>query len=99
MWRLDKNYKALRSQVPWLKRMPSEYIHDHCFFSTQPMDEPDHANDLIDLLDMIDAENFLMFASDYPHWDHDAPTEILKQLNPEARQKILYDNAKSLYKL
>ncbi|MEF3312045.1 amidohydrolase family protein [Paenibacillus sp. GYB004] len=99
MWRLDKNYKGLRSSVPWLKRMPSEYIRDHCLFSTQPIEEPDDPKDLLAIFDMIDAENFLMFSSDYPHWDNDVPTEILKRLRPEARQKIYYDNAKRLYKL
>ncbi|MEK3724545.1 amidohydrolase family protein [Paenibacillus sp. FSL H8-0034] len=99
MWRLDKNYKGLRSSVPWLKRMPSEYIRSNCMFSTQPIEEPEDPKDLIAIFDMIDAENFLMFSSDYPHWDNDIPTEILKRLSPEARQKIFYDNAKKLYKL
>jgi predicted TIM-barrel fold metal-dependent hydrolase len=48
---------------------------------------------------MIDAENFLMFSTDYPHWDNDMPTEILKKLRPEHKQKIYYDNAKKLYNL
>jgi predicted TIM-barrel fold metal-dependent hydrolase len=99
MWRLDKNYKALRSSVPWLKRLPSEYIREHCFFSTQPIEEPDDQNHLIQLFNMIDAENFLLFSSDYPHWDNDVPLEILRKLSPEKREKIFYANAKQLYKL
>ena len=99
MWRLDKNYKGLRSTVPWLKRMPSEYIRDHCYFSTQPIEEPENPKHLLTLFDMIDAEQFLLFSSDYPHWDNDMPGEILKSLRPEARQKIYYDNAKQLYNL
>jgi predicted TIM-barrel fold metal-dependent hydrolase len=99
MWRLDKNYKGLRSSVPWLKRMPSAYIRDHCMFSTQPIEEPQDPQELISIFDMIDAENILMFSSDYPHWDNDMPTEILKRLSPEARMKIFNTNAKTLYKI
>ncbi|WP_135546510.1 amidohydrolase family protein [Paenibacillus cymbidii] len=99
MWRLDKNYKGLRSSVPWLKRLPSEYIRDHCLFSTQPIEEPDDPKQLLSIFDMFDAENVLMFSSDYPHWDNDMPTEILKKLRPEARDKIFYANAAKLYRL
>ncbi|TMV49044.1 amidohydrolase [Paenibacillus mesophilus] len=99
MWQLDKYYKQLRETMPWLKRLPSEYIRDHCFLSTQPIEEPDDPKQLISIFDMIDAENFLMFSTDYPHWDNDMPTEILKKLRPEARRKIFYDNAKALYNL
>ena len=99
MWRLDKNYKALRSTVPWLTRLPSEYIRDHCYLSTQPIEEPDNPQHLIDLFNMIDAENFLLYSSDYPHWDFDPPTHILRKMKPEARRKILYENAKALYNL
>ncbi|MBD2863926.1 amidohydrolase family protein [Paenibacillus oceani] len=99
MWRLDKNYKALRSQVPWLTKLPSEYIREHVFISTQPIEEPDNPQHLIDLFNMIDAENIILYASDYPHWDFDAPTEILKRLSPEAKRKIFYENARKLYRL
>lgn len=105
MWRLDKNYKALRAQVPWLTRLPSEYIRDHCFLSTQPIEEPDNPKDLIRLFDMMDAENILMFSSDYPHWDFDAPDAILKRLSLEARKRFSmkmpkdYINCSSIVKI
>ncbi|GIP37806.1 amidohydrolase [Paenibacillus sp. J31TS4] len=98
MWRFDKNYKALRSTVPWLKKEPSRYIREHCYFSTQPIEEPDNPQHLIDLFNMVDAENMILYSSDYPHWDFDPPT-ILRKLSPEARRKIFYENAKQLYKL
>jgi predicted TIM-barrel fold metal-dependent hydrolase len=99
MWRLDKNYKALRSTVPWLKKLPSEYIRDHCYLTTQPIEEPENPKHLADLFNMFDAENMLLYSSDYPHWDFDDPRMILRQLSPEARRKIFYENAKRLYKL
>ncbi|MDF2720327.1 MAG: amidohydrolase [Paenibacillus sp.] len=99
MWRLDKNYKGLRSTVPWLKRYPSEYIRDHFLFSTQPMEDSVNPEHMLKLFEMIDAENILMFSSDYPYYDNDIQTGLLNKLRPEARQKIYYDNAKKLYRL
>ncbi|MEK8129153.1 amidohydrolase family protein [Paenibacillus filicis] len=99
LWRLDKNYKALRSTVPWLKRLPSEYVRDHCFLTTQPIEEPANPQHLIDLFNMFDAEDMILYSSDYPHWDFDAPDMILRKLKPEARRKIFYENAKKLYRL
>ncbi|MFD0870381.1 Predicted metal-dependent hydrolase of the TIM-barrel fold [Chlamydia abortus] len=99
MWRLDKNYKALRSQVPWLKKLPSQYIREHCYLTTQPIEEPDNPQHLVDLLNMVDAENMILYSSDYPHWDFDPPSAVLRKLSPDARRKVLYENAKQLYKL
>lgn len=99
LWRLDKNFKALRASTPWLKRLPSEYVRDHCFMTTQPIEEPDNPKHLAMMFDMFDAENMLLFSSDYPHWDFDDPMKILKQLPLEKRKKILSENARKLFKL
>ncbi|MFC4779253.1 amidohydrolase family protein [Paenibacillus sp. GCM10023252] len=99
MWRLDKNYKGLRWTVPWLKKMPSEYIRSNCYLTTQPIEEPSDFNHLKQIFDMIDGENILLFSSDYPHWDFDDPTAILKRLSDEAKRKIFYENAKQLFQL
>ena len=40
-WRLDEAWSQLRDEIPELDRLPSEYIHDHVWFDTQPMEEPD----------------------------------------------------------
>ncbi|AFC28977.1 amidohydrolase 2 [Paenibacillus mucilaginosus 3016] len=99
MWRMDKNYKALRDQVPWLKRLPSEYIRQHVYFTTQPIEEPDRPEQLNQILDMVGADHAVMFSSDYPHWDFDNPKVVLQPIRRELRQKILCDNAMNLYRL
>lgn len=99
MWRLDKNYKGLRWTAPWLKKMPSQYIREHCLLTTQPIEEPADFKHLQQIFEMIDGENILLFSSDYPHWDFDDPTMILKRLPEEARRKIFYENAKKLFHL
>ncbi|SDC48939.1 Predicted metal-dependent hydrolase, TIM-barrel fold [Paenibacillus sp. UNCCL117] len=99
LWRLDKNFKALRASAPWLKRMPSEYVRDHCYMTTQPIEEPDNPKHLDAVFEMFDAEHMLLFSSDYPHWDFDDPTKILQRLPIEKKRKIFSGNAKQLFKL
>src|SRR5215211_1955889 len=47
-WRLDKHWKRLKDEVPHLRRAPSEYIREHFWVSTQPMEETEEPNHLID---------------------------------------------------
>jgi predicted TIM-barrel fold metal-dependent hydrolase len=98
MWRMDKDFKALRSTVPWLKQEPSAYVKNHVRLTTQPMEEPPSPKHLLAILEMIDAERTLCFSSDFPHWDFDDPVRAFPGAIPQAlRERILWDNAAELY--
>jgi predicted TIM-barrel fold metal-dependent hydrolase len=97
LWRLDKNWKALRSSVPWVKKMPSEYVWDHVRFTTQPIEEPEKPGHLLAIFEMIRAETTVMFSSDYPHWDNDSPSHGLPKLPAGLEERIFHGNAEQLY--
>lgn len=99
LWRMDKNWKALRAQVPYLQKPPSEYIREQVRFTTQPIEEPDDPQDLIRILEMMHAEETVMFASDYPHWDTDSPMYALPPLPDEMEERVFAKNAQELYGL
>jgi uncharacterized protein len=98
-WRLDKHWSRMRQEVPSVKRPPSEYLREHVFVSTQPIEEPENPKHLIDILDWVGYDRIL-FATDYPHWDFDDPASALpRQIGQERLQKIFSGNARGLYRL
>lgn len=99
MWRMDKNYKALRDTAPWLRRPPSEYVLDHLLLTTQPIEEPADPEHLSQILGMIDAGRTLMFSSDYPHWDFDNPDLVLRDVEPAVRARVMGGTASEVYGL
>lgn len=100
LWRFDKAWRGLRREVPWTKRAPSVYVRDHVRFTLQPIDGPPDRARFIRLLDQLPSDEFLMFATDYPHWQYDAPEDALPPaLSDELMRKILAENARSFYSL
>jgi predicted TIM-barrel fold metal-dependent hydrolase len=98
LWRLDTNWRALRGEVPWLDRKPSEVAREHVRFTTQPLEHTDGRDDLLfELLEAVGAPETLLFASDYPHWDFDDPAFMLRRLPEAWRRPVLHDNAAALY--
>jgi uncharacterized protein len=96
-WRLNYHWERMRSEVPWVKRPPSEYIRENIWFTTQPVDDPDDPEDLRSTIEWIGLDRVL-FSSDYPHWDMDDPRFALKcRLSRSERSALLSDNAKLLY--
>lgn len=98
-WRMDKHWARMRKETPHLKRPPSEYLREHFWFCTQPMEEPETPGHLTEIIDWIGWDR-IMFSSDYPHWDFDDPKYALNfKMTDAQRAGILRDNAKALYKL
>jgi predicted TIM-barrel fold metal-dependent hydrolase len=96
---MDYFWSRLRSEVPHLKRPPSEYVRGNIWFTTQPMDEPERPRDIVDIFEWIGWDR-LMFASDYPHWDSDHPRRAFPPLVPkEGLQAILSTNARGVFRL
>jgi uncharacterized protein len=96
LWRLDGNYKALRMEVPWVKRLPSEYVRDHVRLTTQPLERPESTKELRAVLDVIGVE-MLLFATDYPHWDFDNP--LFLAVKTGWKEPIMDTNARTWYRL
>jgi predicted TIM-barrel fold metal-dependent hydrolase len=99
MQRLDHEYMMRPSECPALKKKPSEYMRD-MYYSSQPMEIQDREA-MECTFRMMDAENRLLYASDYPHWDFDLPSTIydLPFLSEKAKHNILGGTAARLFKL
>jgi uncharacterized protein len=100
MQRLDNEYMMRSSEVPMLKRKPSEYMRE-MYYSSQPMEMTDNRESLELTFKLINAEAQLLYASDFPHWDMDLPSTIydLPFLNEQAKRNILGGNAQRLFNL
>lgn len=98
MWRLDRAWEAMREEHPHLEERPSDVIRKHFWFTTQPLDEPEEPEYLVHLLDQLDMDDRILFASDYPHWDFDNPERVLpaSQVGEERRRKIMAENSLAL---
>lgn len=100
LWRIDKEWRGLRRDVPWVREEPSHYVHRHMRFTTRPLDAPPDPAGLADVIDDIGAEGMLLFATDYPHWHFDRIEDAIPEALPERlRRGILRDNARDFYRL
>jgi uncharacterized protein len=97
MWRADEHYQSLRMDVPWVKRRPSDIIRDQVRIATQPLgDVP--AKDFLRIVEMAEAQDVFVFATDYPHWDADSADRVLPRTLPDdLLSKIRFENALSTY--
>jgi len=81
-WRMDDHYLEFTDDFPHLEQLPSKYIDEQFYFTTQPVghtaDEPKHVARAIE---MAGVEN-VMYSADLPHMDFDPPGELFDRINP-----------------
>jgi len=99
MWHMDADWKSLREQTPWVKRLPSEYFVDHIRVGSQPMLEPENDEQFFMMLDAMHAEKTLVYSSDWPHWDWDDPATTFPKLPERLHKRVFAENARELFGL
>lgn len=100
MWRIDKEWKGLRSDTPWVRKLPSAYMQEHLRFTTQPLDASPDLQQFAESIAQLDSQELLLFATDYPHWRFDTPDQAFPlALPPDQTARIRYANALSWYRL
>ncbi len=100
MWRMDKEWKGLRHNTPWVKQPPSAYIRQHMRLTVQPVNAPPQSEYLLQIIEQLETDELLMFATDYPHWHFDTNDEAWPVPLPEASlAKLLAGNARAFYNL
>jgi hypothetical protein len=100
LWRFDKDWKGLRRETPWNRRLPSEYVREHVKATTQPCDGPAGAAQFQRLLDQLGSEDILLFSTDYPHWHYDSAADALPEgMGDALMRKVLGQTARDFYRL
>jgi predicted TIM-barrel fold metal-dependent hydrolase len=97
LWRANKTWRGVRSEVPWVKRPPGDIVRHHVRFTVQPIDEPPDNATLEHLIDQLGSDQILLFSTDYPHWHFEGMDALPKPLTGDIARKILVDNPLATY--
>ena len=96
--RMDREYIERPNEAPELTKLPSEYLKEF-YYGTQPLEEPKEPEHLQTLIDMNELEDQLIFTTDFPHMDFDAPSAVLNHpgLTDATKRKMLGENAERMF--
>jgi len=97
MWRFSKDWRGIRTEVPWVKSAPAEIIREHVRLTVQPFDAPPDPKDVERIIDQLGSDEMLLFATDYPHWQFDGDEVLPQGLPSSLMQKIMVDNPLATY--
>ncbi|MSO75289.1 MAG: amidohydrolase [Alphaproteobacteria bacterium] len=97
LWRLNKFWRGLRMEVPWVDRPPAEIVRDHVRLTLQPVDSPPQHEQLERLMEHMGSDAMLLFSTDYPHWHFEGTQALPEGLPGALIHKIMVDNPRATY--
>jgi predicted TIM-barrel fold metal-dependent hydrolase len=98
MYRMDQVYLRKPNEAPLLNKLPSEYMKEF-YYGTQPLEVVPDDRYLESIIEMIGGPERLLFATDWPHDDHDEVNAItdLPFLSEIEKEQILGKNAERVF--
>ncbi|HEX3347534.1 MAG TPA: amidohydrolase family protein [Acetobacteraceae bacterium] len=95
MWRMSKDWRGVRTEVPWVKQPPAWLMREHLRVACQPLDAP--PDEVARIVEHLGSDEMLLFATDYPHWHFDGGDALPRGLPDGLRRKMLVENALATY--
>jgi predicted TIM-barrel fold metal-dependent hydrolase len=99
IWRMDKDWRPTRRETPWIKQLPSTYLRGHVRFCADRFELPEDPHIAEEWLELTNADELVLYASNYPYWDAFDPHAAFAGVLPHVRERILSRNARELYRL
>jgi uncharacterized protein len=96
LWRTNRSWRGVRTEVPWIDRAPADIVRDRVRFTLQPVDAP-NADVLNRVMDHVRSDELILFSTDYPHWQFDGEEALPDGLSDATIRKILIDNPLATY--
>jgi predicted TIM-barrel fold metal-dependent hydrolase len=101
--RLDRYHLALGQEMPMLDKLPTKYINDRFYFTTQPVGHSDRNDEHIAWMAKMAGPENLMYSADIPHTDFDAPEELFtpikSRLEPDEVRGMMGETAMDVFGL
>jgi len=96
IWRAIKTWRGVRAEVPWVNRSPADIIRENVRLTAQPFDAPDGAA-VERIVEQIDSDQVLLFASDWPHWQFEGDAVVPPGINGDLLRRMKQDNPLATY--
>lgn len=87
LWRLDREWRTFRHDVPWVKRPPSEYVLESMWFSSWPIRESDNLEEERTGISAT-MKGRLVYGSHSP-FDGDTPEDVEAALGLDEGRELL----------
>ena len=79
IWRFDKDWRPSRYEVPWVERMPSEYLHDHVRFCSQAYEGPEGEAEVSRWIEVSEAAELQLYSSNYPYREYPGSSDRVRR--------------------
>ena len=97
LWRMTKFWRGTRSEVPWVTHPPIEIAREQIRLSTQPFDAPADPATVARIVEHMQSQDMLLFASDYPHYHYEGDAVLPEGLGEETIRRLAQDNPFATY--
>lgn len=97
LWRANKTWRGVRTEVPWVDRAPAALIRERLRVTLQPTDAPPTGEDMARVLEMLGSDDMLLFSTDYPHRQFDGTDAWPAGFSDTLRRRVAVENPRNAY--